>query len=56
MSGFIEGIERNQSSLFPERLADWVGEDHPVRVIDLFVDDLDMRGLGFDRTAPARRW
>ena len=54
MSGFIEGIERNQSSLFPERLADWVGEDHPVRVIDPFVDDLDLRDLGFDRTAPAR--
>jgi transposase len=54
MSGFIEGVERSQSSLFPERLEDWVCEDHPVRVIDLFVDDLDLRDLGFERTAAAR--
>lgn len=54
MSGFIEGVERNQSSLFPERLEDWVGEDHPVRVVDLFVDDLDLTGLGFERAAAAR--
>ena len=54
MSGFIEGVARDQASLFPERLEDWVDEDHPVRVIDLFVDDLDLPALGFDRTAAAR--
>jgi hypothetical protein len=54
MSGFIEGVARDRASLFPERLEDWVDEDHPVRVIDLFVEDLDLPGLGFDRTAAAR--
>ena len=54
MSGFIEGVARDQASLFPERLEDWVGEDHPVRVIDLFVEDLDLPALGFERTAAAR--
>ena len=47
MSGFIEGEDRNQATLFPERLDDYVGEDHPVRVIDVFTDDLDVSGLGF---------
>jgi len=47
MSGFIEGENRNQATLFPERLDDYVGEDHPVRVIDVFIDDLDISGLGF---------
>jgi len=47
MSGFIEGEDRNQATLFPERLDDYVTEDNPVRVIDVFVDDLDISGLGF---------
>jgi len=47
MSGFIEGEDRNQATLFPERLDDYVAEDHPVRVIDVFIDDLDVSGLGF---------
>ena len=47
MSGFIEGEDRNQATLFPERLDDYVGEDYPVRVIDVFIDDLDVSGLGF---------
>jgi transposase len=54
MSGFIGGVDRGQSSLFPERLEDWVEEDRPVRVIDLFVDDLDLVDLGFERTTSAR--
>ena len=37
MAGFIEGIDRGQSTLFPERLEDWIGEDHLVRVVNLFV-------------------
>ncbi|WP_371038791.1 hypothetical protein [Rhodosalinus sp. FB01] len=41
MSGYIEGTDRGQSTLFPERLDDWVGEDNPVRVIDVFVDEID---------------
>jgi hypothetical protein len=43
MKRFIEGVDRGQSTLFPERLEDWIGEDNPVRVIDVFVDELDLR-------------
>ncbi len=52
MKRFIEGVERAQSTLFPECLEDWVGEENPVRVIDVFVDELDLGGLGFDRVQP----
>jgi transposase len=52
MSGFIEGEDRNQATLFPERLDDYVAEENPVRVIDVFVDELDVSGLGF-RAEPA---
>lgn len=51
MSGFIEGENRQQSTLFPERLDDYVAEDSSVRVIDVFIDDLDISGLGF-KTEP----
>jgi transposase len=54
MSGFIEGEVRNQGTLFPERLDDYVAEDNPVRVIDVFIDDLDVSGLG-SRQSP-RPW
>lgn len=54
MAGFIEGIDRCQTVLFPDRLEDWIGEDHLVRVVDLFVDELDLSGLGFVRSAAAR--
>ena len=52
MSGFIEGENRHQATLFPERLDDYVHEESPVRVIDVFIDDLDISGLGF-KTEPA---
>lgn len=52
MRRFIEGVDRGQGTLFPEHLEDWVGEDNPVRVIDVFVDELDLRGLDFDRAEP----
>jgi hypothetical protein len=54
MAGFIEGVDRGQSTLFAERLDDWVAEDHLVRVVDLFVEELDLSGLGFERTTAAR--
>ena len=47
MSKFIEGQDRSQGTLFPERLDDYVEEDNLVRVIDGFIDDLDISGLGF---------
>jgi len=53
MKRFIEGEERTQSVLFPDRLEDWVAEDNPVRVIDVFVDEMNLGALGFERTVPA---
>ncbi|MEM1144886.1 MAG: IS1182 family transposase [Pseudomonadota bacterium] len=47
MSGFIEGENRQQSTLFPERVDDYVEEDSVVRVVDVFIDRLDISGLGF---------
>ena len=52
MSGFVEGLERSQSTLFPAELEDYVGEDNPVRAVDAFVDGLDLGKLGFDRVVP----
>ncbi len=52
MKRFIEGVDRGQSTLFPDRLEDWIGEDNPVRVVDVFVDELDLGGLGFGRVEP----
>ncbi|MBT3767226.1 MAG: IS1182 family transposase [Rhodospirillales bacterium] len=52
MKRFVEGEDRSQSTLFPERLDDYVGEDNPVRVVDVFVDELDLVGLGFSRVDP----
>ena len=51
MSGFIEGDDRRQATLFPERLDDYIAEDSPVRVIDVFIDELDVSGLGFKTVA-----
>ena len=47
MKRYIEGKSREQMVLMPELLDDFIGEDNPVRVIDLFVDELDLLGLGF---------
>ena len=53
MKRFIHGESRDQITLLPECLDDYIGEDNPVRIIDLFVDELDVAGLGFDGAAPA---
>ena len=52
MRRFVEGTDRGQSTLFPECLGDWISEDNPVRVIDVFVDELDLAGLGFNGVEP----
>ena len=52
MKRFVEGIDRSQSTMFPERLEDWVCDDNPVRAVDVFVEALDLGGLGFIRVAP----
>ncbi len=54
MKRFVEGLDRQQATLFPEYLEDWIDEDNPVLVIDVFVDELDLCDLGFDRVAPKR--
>jgi len=52
MKRFIKGEDRNQSTLFPECLEDYIAEDNPVRVIDVFVDELDLGQLGFGGVDP----
>jgi transposase len=52
MKRFIEGTDRAQSTLFPEYLEDWIDEDNPVRVIDIFVEELDLGELGFSGVDP----
>jgi transposase len=52
MKRFVEGTDRGQSTLFPDCLEDWIGEDNPVRVIDVFVEELDLAELGFDGVDP----
>lgn len=52
MKRFVEGADRDQPSLFPQCLDDWVDENNPVRVIDVFVDNLDLADLGFAGVDP----
>jgi transposase len=52
MAGFVTGIDRSQGTMFPAQLEDYVAEDNPVRVIDLFVDQLDLARLGFGGVTP----
>src|SRR6266403_957089 len=47
MSRFVEGEDRRQPTLLPSCLDDYVGEDNPARVIDVFIDELDLAELGF---------
>ncbi len=53
MTGYVTGTDRSQTTLFPDRLEDFVGADNPVRAVDAFVDGLDLRDMGFVRAAPA---
>ena len=53
MRRFVEGADRGQSTLLPECLDDWVDENNPVRVIDAFVDALDLVALGFEGVEPS---
>lgn len=52
MRRFIEGVHREQSTLFPERIEDYVSDDNPVRVIDIFIDELNLLELGFESAEP----
>src|SRR5712672_2762385 len=53
MKGFVQGADRQQTTLLPECLDDWVDESNPVRAVDVFVDALELRDLGFDGVDPA---
>ena len=55
MVRFVVGDDRSQSTLFPERLDEYLGEDNPVRAIDVFVDELDLAKLGFGGVERRRR-
>ena len=53
MKRFIQGDSREQATLLPERLDDYIGEDNPIRVVDAFVEQLDLAELGFSGVVPA---
>ena len=52
MKRFVEGVDREQATLFPSCLEDWVDEENAVRVVDAFVEGLDLGALGFSGVAP----
>src|SRR5450755_1016898 len=53
MKRFIEGEDRSQVTLLPECLDDYIAEDNPVRVVDAYVEELDLHELGFEGAEPA---
>jgi transposase len=53
MKRFVEGDDRKQVALLPECVDDYIGQDNPVRIVDVFVDELDLTTLGFNGTMPA---
>ena len=53
MKRFVEGEDRRQAYLLPESLDDYVAEDNPVRVVEVFIDELDLGALGFEGVQPA---
>lgn len=55
MSGFIQGEDRFQATLFPERLDDYVAEDSAVRVINVFLDDLCLSAMPTESTMYIRQ-
>jgi transposase len=53
MKRFVAGADRGQSTLLPECLDDFIADSNPVRVIDVFVDALDLAEMGFEGIDPA---
>lgn len=53
MKRFIQGEQRTQITLLPEMLDDYITEENSVRVVDVFIDNLDLQSLGFDGVTPA---
>ena len=52
MPRFVEGCDRRQIALLPDCLDDYVTEDSAVRVVDVFIDELDLAALGFAGVVP----
>ena len=52
MKRFVEGRDRRQGVLLPEYLDDYVSEENPVRVVEVFIDELDLAALGFAGVMP----
>src|ERR1700691_1276466 len=52
MKRYVEGQDRSQVTLFPESLDEYIVEDNPVRVVDVFVDELDLKALSFEGAEP----
>src|SRR5215472_1732182 len=52
MKRFVEGQDRSQLILLPDCLDDYVGEDNPIRIVDAFIDELDLAVLGFAGVVP----
>src|SRR6202158_2497858 len=53
MHRFIDGEDRMQQTLLPHSLEDYVGEENPVRALEVFIDELDLAALGFAGMTPA---
>ncbi len=53
MKRFIEGENRYQSTLFPESLEDYIAEDNAIRIVDAFINKLDLKDLGFAGAEPS---
>ena len=53
MKRYIEGEDRSQATLLPEYLDDYIAEDNPVRAVDAFVEELELKALGFEGADPA---
>ena len=53
MARYVEGVDRQQVTLLPECLDDYIAEDNTVRVVEAFVEELDLAAIGFARAAPA---
>ena len=52
MKRFVQGQERSQGTLFPACLDEYISDNNPVRVIEVFVEELDLCALGFERVIP----
>jgi transposase len=52
MNEYVKGLNRNQTTLFPETIEGYIDQDNPVRFIDAFTDSLNMQKLGFKHSTP----